>query len=100
MADAFPSSHGAQFEAALDTLADRGVLKLEGRFRDGHVEAIFPADGVDISGSRLTHRELTEQHRLRLLGWLIIAAADNGIHPADALAIGMAELLGKAAPPA
>lgn len=93
MDNAFPASHGEKFEQALDLLAQKEVFRLEDRFRDGHVEAMFKENGADVSGSRLTGRAISEKDRLVLLGNLLAAAADRGLHPADVLAIGLAELL-------
>jgi hypothetical protein len=85
--------NASPFQDAMSALADEGVFKLNDLNRDGHTSAMFEASGVDITGSRFTHREVSEKDWVRLLGYLLAAAADRGLRPAELLAIGMATML-------
>jgi hypothetical protein len=84
---------------ALNVLADAGVLKASGSFRDAHTEVTFAEAAIDATGSHLTKRPVSEQDWMRLLGHLMAAAAERGLQPAELLAIGMATALQKAAKP-
>ena len=81
------------YPQALAALAAAGVFKENPFFRDGHTEAEFAASGVDITGSTLTQREVSEDDRLQMFGLLLTAAAARGLKPAELLAIGMATVL-------
>jgi len=61
--------------------------------RDGHTSAVFDASDVDITGSQLTQRGVSEDDRMQLFGHLLAAAIKRGLRPVELLAIGMATSL-------
>ena len=81
------------YQAALSQLIDAGVFNTENRFRDGHTAAIFDGAAVDITGSTLTQREVSEKDRMQLFGHLLAVAAERGLKPAELLVIGLAHAL-------
>ena len=70
--------------------AAKGAFKQNIEHRDGHISAEFDASGVDITGSSLAQRKVSEEDRMGLFGHLLIVAIERGLRPAELLAIGMA----------
>jgi hypothetical protein len=90
MSEETRSSSGSAYERALSVLAAKGVFKQNIEHRDGHISAEFDASGVDITGSSLAQRKVSEEDRMALFGHLLIVAIERGLRPAELLAIGMA----------
>jgi hypothetical protein len=81
------------YENAVSILGKVGVFTTDDRFRDGHTSASFAGSSIDITGSPLMQREVSEKDWTRLFAHLLAAAADRGLRPAELLAIGMATVL-------
>jgi hypothetical protein len=89
------SSRDSGYQHALSILAAKGVFKENPLNRDGHTSAVFDGSEVDITGSQLTQREVSEEDRMRLFGHLLAVAIERGLRPVELLAIGMATTLQK-----
>ena len=75
------SSRDSGYQHALSILAAKGVFKENPLNRDGHTSAVFNASDVDITGSQLTHRAVSEEDRMQLFGHLLAVAIERGIVP-------------------
>lgn len=89
------SSRDSGYQHALSILAAKGVFKENPLNRDGHPFAVFDGSEVDITGSQLTQREVSEEDRMRLFGHLLAVAIEREFRPVELLAIGMATTLQK-----
>jgi hypothetical protein len=86
-------SNVINYEAAISILSEVGVFTTDDRHRDGHTSASFVGSSIDITGSSLTQREVSEKDWMQFFGHLLAVAADRGLRPAELLAIGMATVL-------
>ena len=98
MTKAPQSGHAMSYDTALSILGNAGVFTANDQFRDGHTVASFAGSSIDVTGSPLVQREVSDQDWMRLFGHLLAAAADRGLRPGELLAIGMATVLQGAKP--